>query len=108
MQDPDKIERSISYVCLRYLDPRIPNLEIKRRSFKWNGRNITLFIIHIPPSDLRPHSFVWQDLTHFVKRYDDHTREYPMSELAEAFSARHYSPIIGHVNDRLETMWKQG
>ena len=104
VQDPDKIERSISYVCLRYIDPRIPNLEIKRRSFEWNGRNITLVIIHIPPSDLRPHSFVWQDLTHFVKRYDDHTREYPMSELEVAFSVRHYPPIIGQINDRLDTI----
>ena len=104
VQDPDKIERRISYVCLRYIDPRIPNLEIKRRSFEWNGRNITLVIIHIPPSDLRPHSFVWQDLTHFVKRYDDHTREYPMSELEVAFSARHYPPILGQIHAQLDAI----
>ena len=104
VKNPNKIVQSIYSVCLQSIDPRIPNLEIKTRSFKWNGRNITLVIIHIPPSDLRPHSFVWKNFTHFVKRYGDHIREYPMSELAEAFSARHYPPIIGQVNDRLETI----
>ena len=104
VDNPDKIVESINSFCLESIEPRIQNLEVQTRSFKWNGRNITLVIIHIPPSDLRPHSFVWKNFTHFVKRYGDHIREYPMSELAEAFSARHYSPIIGQVNDRLETI----
>ena len=104
VNNPDRIARSINSVCLQSIEPRIPNLDVKTRSFEWNNKNITLVIIHIPPSDLRPHSFVWKNFTHFVKRYGDHIREYPMSELAEAFSARHYSPIIGQVNDRLDTI----
>ena len=104
VDNPDRIARSINNVCLQSIRPRIPNLEVKTRSFEWNSREITLVIIHIPPSDLRPHSFVWKNSTHFVKRYGDHTREYPMSELAEAFSVRHYPPIIGQINDRLDTI----
>ena len=102
--DPDKITRSINSVCLQSIEPRIRNLEVKTRSFEWAGKDITIVIIHIPPSDLRPHGFRWKGSTNFVKRYGNHTREYPMSELDEAFSARHYSPIIGQINDRLDTI----
>ena len=104
VSNPDRIARSINSVCLQSIDPRIPNLEIKTRSFQWNGRNITLVIIHIPPSDLRPHSFVWKNFTHFVKRYGDHIREYPMSELEVAFSARHYPSILGQIHAQLDTI----
>ena len=52
VSNPDKIARSINSVCLQSIEPRIPNLEIKKRSFQWNGRNITLVIIHIPPTQL--------------------------------------------------------
>ncbi len=93
VKNPDKIAQSIYSVCLESIDPRIRNLEVNTRSFEWNGKNITLVIIHIPPSDLRPHSFVWKNFTHFVKRYGNHIREYPMSELAEVFASRHYPPI---------------
>ena len=104
VSNPDRIARSINSVCLQSIDPRIPNLEIKKRSFQWNGRNITLVIIHIPPSDLRPHGFVWKNFTHFVKRYGNHIREYPMSELEVAFSSRHYPSILGQINAQLDTI----
>ena len=104
VNNPDKIAQSIKSVCLESIDPRIRNLEVQTRSFKWNGKNITLVIIHIPPSDLRPHGFRWKGSTNFVKRYGDHTREYPMSELDEAFSVRHYPPIIDQINDRLDSI----
>ena len=104
VDNPDKIVESINSVCLESIEPRIQNLEVQRRSLKWNGRNITLVIIHIPPSDLRPHSFVWKNFTHFVKRYGNHIREYPMSELEVAFSARHYPPVIDQINDRLDAI----
>ena len=104
VDNPDKLVESINSVCLESVDPRIQSLEVQARSLKWNGRNITLVIIHIPPSDSRPHGFRWKGSTNFVKRYGNHTREYPMSELDEAFSARHYSPIIGQINDRLDTI----
>ncbi len=104
VNNPDKISASINAVCLQSIHPRIPNLEVKPRSFDLQGRCVTIVIIHVPPSDLHPHGFVWKNSTHFVKRYGDHTREYPMSELSDAFSARHYSSIVGPVNDKLDTM----
>ena len=104
VDNPDKIVESINSVCLESIEPRIQNLEVQTRSLKWNGRNITLVIIHIPPSDLRPHSFVWKNFTHFVKRYGNHIREYPISELEVAFSARHYPPILGQIHAQLDTI----
>ena len=100
---PDRVAQSINGVCLQYIDPRIQNLEVKKRSFEWNGKEIDLVIIHIPPSDHRPHGFRIGS-THFVKRYGDHTREYPMSELGEAFSVRHYPPIISQIDDKLNAI----
>ena len=102
--DHNRIAQSIDSVCLQYIDPRIPNLEVKPYSFEWKGQNIILVIIHIPPSDQRPHSFVWKNSTHFVKRYGDHIREYPMSELGEVFSVRHYPRIIDQINNKLDTI----
>ena len=104
VDNPDKTAESINSICLQYIDPRIPNLEVQTRSFEWNDSNITLVIIHIPPSDLRPHGIVWQNSIQFVKRYGDLTREYRMSELGEAFSVRHYPPIIGQLDDKLDTI----
>ena len=101
VDNPDKLVESINSVCLESIEPRIQNLEVQTRSLKWNGRNITLVIIHIPPSDSRPHSFVWKNFTHFVKRYGDHIREYPMSELVEAFrrtQQNRRSPISAEEN----------
>ena len=100
---PGKVVQSINGVCLQYIDPRIQNLEVKKRSFEWNGKEIDLVIIHIPPSDHRPHGFRIGS-THFVKRYGDHTREYPMSELAAAFSLRHYPPIMDQIDDKLNAI----
>ena len=104
VKNADKIAQSIYSVCLESIDPRIRNLEVKTRSFEWKGKNISLVVIHIPPSDLRPHGFRWKGSTNFVKRYGDHTGEYPMSELDEAFSARHYPLVTDQINGRLDTI----
>ena len=53
---------------------------------------------------MRPHGIRWKGSINFVKRYADHTREYPMSELGVAFSVRHYPPTIGQINDKLDTI----
>lgn len=100
----NRIVESINNICLQSIGPRIQNLEVMPRSFEWNGRDITLVIIHIPPSEMHPHGFRWKGSTNFVKRYGAHIREYPISELAEAFSIRHYPPIIGQLNDKLDTI----
>ena len=104
VQDPDKIERSINYVCLQFIDPRIPNLEVKKRTLEWKGQDTTLVIIHVAPSVMRPHGIRWKGSINFVKRYADHTREYPISELGVAFSARHYPPILGQIHAQLDTI----
>ena len=97
---PDSIAQSINDICLQYITPRIQNLEVKQRSFEWNGEEINLVIIHIPPSGLRRHGFVCKNSTHFVKRYEDNIRYYPMSELVEAFrgTRERRSPISPEEN----------
>ena len=102
IDDAAKLAQSINGVCLQHIAPRIPNLEVEPYPLKWKNKNIELIIIHIPPSSMRPHCFVWKNLTNFVKRYGDVTREYPISELGEAFSVRHYPPIIGSIDRKLD------
>ena len=99
--DADKVATSIRDTCLQFIDPRIPNLEVELRSFQWNGNEITLVIIHIPPSEMRPHSFRWGGSTNFVKRYGDVTREYPVSELIQDLLVRYHPPIIGQIDSKL-------
>ncbi len=104
IDDAAKLAQSINGVCLQHIDPRIPNLEVEPYPLKWKNKNIELIIIHIPPSGMRPHSFIWKNSTNFVKRYGDVTREYPISELGEAFSVRHYPPIIGSIDRKLDNL----
>ena len=101
---PSEIVSDVSNICRQSIEPAIQNLEVKTRSFEWNGNDITLVIIHIPPSDLRPHGFRWKGATNFVRRIDDHTTEYPMSELGVDFSARHMPPVIHEINEKLDAI----
>lgn len=101
VDNPDKVVRSITGICLDHIDPRIPYLEVKKRSFEWNDKDITLVIIHIPPSEMAPHSIVWQNSTDFVKRYGDQTRGYPVSELSVAFSTRYYPLTPDQIDNTL-------
>ena len=101
---PSEIVSDVSNICRQFIEPAIQNLEVKTRSFEWNGKDITLVIIHIPPSDLRPHGFRWKGSTNFVRRIDDHTTEYPMSELGVDFSARHVPPVIHAINEKLDAI----
>ena len=102
VNDSDRIVERINSVCLQSIDPRIQNLEVKPRSSEWKSTDITLVIVHIPPSDLRPHGFIWKNSTQFVKRYGDHIREYPMTDLGVDFSARHLPPVIHEINEKLD------
>ena len=102
--DSQKVAKSINGVCLRCIDPPILDLEVEERSFEWNDKDITLVIIHIPPSDFRPHGFRLQGSINFVKRYDTDTREYPMTDLGVDFSARHLPPVIHEINEKLDTI----
>ena len=67
VENPDKISASINAICLQSIHPRIQNLEVRPRSFEFHGHCVILVIIHIPPSDLHPHSFVWEKLYPFCK-----------------------------------------
>lgn len=98
------VVQSINGICLQYIDPRIPNLEVELSSFQWNGNEITLVIIHIPPSEMRPHSFIWKNSTNFVKRYGGVTREYPVSELIQTLLVRYQPPIVSQIESQLSSI----
>ena len=100
----EEIENDVRNVCRQSIEPAIQHLEVKTRTFEWNGKDVTLVIIHIPPSDFRPHGFRWKGSINFVRRIGDHTTEFPMSELGEAFSVRHYPLIIGQLDGKLDTI----
>ncbi len=97
IDDAANVAQSINDVCLQNIDPRIPNLEVKPYSLQWENRNIDLVVIHIPPSEMRPHSFIWKNSTNFVKRYNDVTREFPISELIQDLLVLHQPPFVDSI-----------
>ena len=101
---PEEIVKDVSNVCRQSIEPAIQHLDVKTRPLEWNGKEVTLVIIHIPPSDLRPHAFKWKGSINFVRRYEDHTTEYPMSELGLALAARHMPPVIYEINEKLDAI----
>ena len=104
VSDADKVAESITSICLQSIDPRIPNFEVEPYSLKWENKDIELVMIHIPPSGMRPHSFIWKNSTNFVKRYGDVTREYPVSELIQELLARYHPPIMGQIDSKLDSI----
>lgn len=104
VSDADRIAQSINGICLQHIDPRIRNLDVGPKSLQWNGTDIKLVIIRIPPSGTRPHSFTWKGSTNFVKRYGDNTREYPISELVQDLLELHYPPIMGQIDGKLDAI----
>lgn len=102
--NPAQIAKSIRNTCLHRIEPPLQNLQVAERTFECDGKDITLVIVHVPPSDFRPHGFKSQGSINFVKRYDTDTREYPMTDLGVDFSSRHVPPIIHEINDKLETI----
>ena len=102
--DAERVAQRIRDTCHQFIDRRILNLEVDTRTFQWEQKEVTLVIIHIPSGELRPHGFEWGGSTNFVKRYADVTKEYPMSELGDAFSVRHYPPIIGSIDRKLDAI----
>ena len=104
VRDSADVVKSISGVCRHRIEPPIQNLEVEERSFKSEGKDITLVIIHIPPSDFIPHGFKLKGSINFVKRYGANTREYPMTDLAVDFSAHHVPPVIHEINEKLDAI----
>lgn len=99
-----KIIKSIRYICLNYIEPRISNLEIKPFPISWEKKELTIIIIHVPPSNLKPHSIKWNNSTIFVKRYQDHIRDLPVSELGQLFAINFHPPIVEEINERLKAL----
>ena len=92
-----RIAQSINAICLQYIDPRIPNLEVEPYSLAWQNRDIELVIIHIRDSGMQPHSFKWKSSTNFVKRYEDVIREFPVSELIPDLLVRYQPPFMDSI-----------
>ena len=95
------IAQSINAICLQYIDPRIPNLEVEPYSLTWQNRDIELVIIRIPVSGMQPHSFKWKNSTNFVKRYGDVIREFPVSELIQGLLVNYNPPIMSQIESQL-------
>ena len=104
VDNPKRVVQSIRGICLRRIDPPIRNLQVAERPIEWDGKGITLVIVHIPPSDFRPHGFKPNGSTNFVKRYGTDTSEYPMTDLAVDFSAHHVPPVIHEINEKLDAI----
>lgn len=95
------IAQSINAICLQYIDPRIPNLEVEPYSLTWQNRDIELVVIRIPASGMQPHSFKWKNSTNFVKRYGDVIREFPVSELIQGLLVNYNPPIMSQIESQL-------
>lgn len=104
VRDSSAITKSISRVCQHRIDPPIQDLEVEARSFRSDNKDITLVIIHIPPSDFIPHGFRSQGAINFVKRFGTDTSEYPVIDLGVDFSARHVPPVIHAINEKLDAI----
>ena len=79
----EKVIRRISEICRDFIDPSIPDLEVKEHNLQWNQKGITLVIIRIPLSEKRPHGFRSKGTNNFVRRHVDGTKEYTTSELTK-------------------------
>lgn len=100
--DSERVAESINSVCLDLIDRRVRGLEVMPRSLKYNGNNITLVIVHVPPSNVRPHGILWDNTIQFVRRYGSHTRAYRMTDLGDDFSARQLPSGIREIHDKLD------
>ena len=107
ISDAVSVAQSINDICLQYIDPRIPNFEVEPYPLKWQNQDIELVIIHIPPSGMRPHSFIWKNSTHFVKRYEDVIREFPVSELIPDLLVRYQPPFMDSITSQMRQIESQ-
>ena len=82
------VAQRINDICLKYIKPRIPGLEVREYHLKQENKD--LVIVHIPTNEMRPHGFnLTNTITNiFVKRYNDTIRDYPTNEMLEDYSQR--------------------
>lgn len=106
VSDVTKVAQSIKSICQQYIDAPILNLEVEQypHPLQWKDRNIELVIIHIPPSERKPHGFQWKGTTNFVKRDADATREYKVSELIQDLLVSYHPPIMSQIDGKLTSL----
>ena len=85
-----KYIQRIRDICFHLIDPRINGLEIGSKIVEWRFSKYDILIVRIPPSSERPHAFEWSDSTVFVRRYGEHVRQMPVSELGQMLSVRFF------------------
>ena len=104
--DAAKVAQSIKSICLQYIDTPILNLEVERypHPLQWKNTSIELVIIHIPPSERKPHGFRSKGTINFVKRDGDNTREYPISELIQDLLVSYRPPIMSQIESQLASI----
>ena len=104
--DAAKVAQSIKNICQQYIDTPILNLEVERypHPLQWKNTNIELVIIHIPPSERKPHGFRSRGTINFVKRDRDATREYPITELIQDLLVSYRPPIMSQIESQLASI----
>ena len=104
--DAAKVAQSIKSICLQHIDTPILNLEVERypHPLQWKNTSIELVIIHIPPSERKPHGFRSKGTINFVKRDGDNTREYPISELIQDLLVSYRPPIMSQIESQLASI----
>ena len=90
VEDSTKLAQYIRDICFQYIDPRITELEIETKIVEYKASKLHTLIVRIPSSSDRPHAFEWHDSTIFVRRYGDHIRQMPVSELGQMLSVRFF------------------
>ncbi len=103
VSDAIKVAQRIKSICQQYIDTPILNLEVESypHPLQWKNTNIELVIIHIPPSERKPHGFRSRGTINFVKRDGDTTREYPISELIQDLLVSYRPPIMSQIESQL-------
>lgn len=80
IEDPYEKSQAMRQVCLDCVQDRIQGLEID--VFE-TGDNQGLIVVHVPPSDYRPHMMIRDHHTDLFKRYGTDKRPMTISEIRE-------------------------
>lgn len=81
IDDPKTRAQAIQQACLDGIQERIPGLEVVAYEI---GFNQGIIVIHVPPSEQRPHMMARDHSTDFVCRYGADKREMTLAEIRES------------------------
>ena len=82
--NPQDIAQAMHQTCLDGVRDRIEGLEV--RAFE-TGFNQGIIVVHVPPSDWRPHMVSLNKRTDFYRRYDTDKRSMTIGEIREMILA---------------------